>query len=387
METKDVNEYYGPLTAPQIIKCRNELKDIIIVPFFDKKAKGIGYNLSPSELIYSLRRRGLVPICHDSSGSYIKIRPHDTVLILSYEYLQVNNNICGTFHSRVRCSAKGMGSVSTTLDPGWKGMLLFSINNPTKKSVRLDIFEKSDGQIENSSLLTLVPSRIHTHDGSDLLTFHLDNPPMRADIWDELIDPPHRIRKNKEYQRFKAIIRRVIEFQPVESDTIRRIDKLIDLLMDLKCAFGVDNRLNEAKKILIHIQRMVSEEDGRLKEKINQVETAIKDEQDQEAVIELIDSVYRECQYIRMCDEVDQMHKFIHENIEAVWKKGWFSRVFFRWVYPNLGAILSSLILLFILLVFYFIPEINLVEIVSGIAISTIPTILSIIFNFIHNRK
>lgn len=388
MPNKDTDEYYGPLTAPWIIKCRDELKDIIIAPFSNKKAKGIGYNLSPSELIYSLRKKGLMPICHDSSGSYIKIRSHDTILILSYEYLQVNNNICGTFHSRVRGSAKGMGNVSTTLDPGWKGMLLFSINNPTKRSIRLDIFEKKDGQIENSSLLTLAPFRMRTGDDVDLLTFHLDNPPMRADIWDELIEPPHRFCKNREYQKFKGIIRKVIEFKPVENDTVKRINTLLDLLIDLKCTIVVDENFNESKKTLIHIQRMITEENKTLKEKIERLEKEVtKKRSERGIIIELIDSVIRECQYIRMCDEVNQLHKFIHENVESVWKRRRISQIFFQFIYPNLGAILSSFILLIILFGFYWIPGIEFLNSLSRVAISIIPTIVSIIFSFAHNKK
>ena len=132
-----MNKFSTMLTEPDIIECRKKHQGILIAPFDAKKAKGIGYNISPSDLIYSIKKGGPQKIIDCEEGSYTYINPNDTVLILSYEYIQSDSKIAGTFHSRVRNSAKGLGNVSTTLDPGWKGMLLVAINNPTKKRVKL----------------------------------------------------------------------------------------------------------------------------------------------------------------------------------------------------------------------------------------------------------
>ena len=48
----------GILTSKDIGKCRQDLKGIIIAPFDSQKCKGIGYNLSPTEFCYSVRKSG-----------------------------------------------------------------------------------------------------------------------------------------------------------------------------------------------------------------------------------------------------------------------------------------------------------------------------------------
>lgn len=123
----------GPLLAEDYRKARKEVSDIVIAPFDENKAKGVGYNLAASMLVYSVNKKRLVKVKENDREVYIEIAPHDTVLTLSHEYLVVDGDIAGTFHSKVRCSAMGLGNVSTTLDPNWRGKLLFSLNNPTKQ--------------------------------------------------------------------------------------------------------------------------------------------------------------------------------------------------------------------------------------------------------------
>lgn len=180
------------LTSFDIKQCRESLDDLVIAPFDKAQAKGIGYNIAASDLFYSLKKSMPLKICHDDSGSYAVINPNDTVLVLSYEYLKTNDFVAGTFHSKVRGAASGLGNVSTTLDPNWKGMLLISINNPTSSKIKVPITIKKDGKTERCSLLTLVPFRntCPPEKDGETWSFHLDNPPMRADIWSDLIDKP-----------------------------------------------------------------------------------------------------------------------------------------------------------------------------------------------------
>ena len=44
------------LTVQEIERCREQLSDLIIAPFDPAHAKGVGYNLSSSEMIYSITR-------------------------------------------------------------------------------------------------------------------------------------------------------------------------------------------------------------------------------------------------------------------------------------------------------------------------------------------
>ena len=57
------------LSSHDIKDCRRELKDILIAPFDESKCKGVGYNLSPSELCYSVNRRCPTPGPSHCSGS------------------------------------------------------------------------------------------------------------------------------------------------------------------------------------------------------------------------------------------------------------------------------------------------------------------------------
>jgi len=49
-------KFSAMLIAPDIIECRKNHQGILIAPFNDQKAKGIGYNISPSNLVYSIKK-------------------------------------------------------------------------------------------------------------------------------------------------------------------------------------------------------------------------------------------------------------------------------------------------------------------------------------------
>ena len=83
-------------TARELLVCRRELRDILIAPFSESRCKGIGYNISPSELCYSVKKKYLLQVHRTDQETYVLIPPHDTVLTLSYEYLQVSSGIDGS---------------------------------------------------------------------------------------------------------------------------------------------------------------------------------------------------------------------------------------------------------------------------------------------------
>ena len=198
-----VHEIYEPVhyTARELLACRRELRGILIAPFNKTKCKGLGYNISPSELCYSVKKKYLLQIYRTEQETYILIPPHDTVLTLSYEYLQVSAEVAGCFLSRLRPVTQGLGNISTTLDPCWKGMLLLAINNPSSKKVKLVLSRKKDDKMEPVAISTMVLWKTAPlADNSDgALTFRLDNPAMRTDIWAELIAEPYRFFRPQHY--------------------------------------------------------------------------------------------------------------------------------------------------------------------------------------------
>lgn len=140
-----------------------------IFPFEKKNLTGIGYNLSTTDFAFSINR-GILLTIHQKTTEvgimrYVIIPGNDTVLFFSKEYIEVDNTLAGTFHSKVSCVSQGLGHISTTLDPTWKGQLLISVNNPTASDIIFNL-DKSGGNIVT------------------LLLHHLDSPVTGDNIHD-----------------------------------------------------------------------------------------------------------------------------------------------------------------------------------------------------------
>lgn len=121
-----------------------------IFPFEKQNLTGIGYNISTTDFAFSINL-GILLTVHQKTVEngvmrYVVIPGNDTVLFFSKEYIEVDKTLAGTFHSKVSCVSQGLGHISTTLDPTWKGQLLISVNNPTSNDIVFDL-DKSGGNI------------------------------------------------------------------------------------------------------------------------------------------------------------------------------------------------------------------------------------------------
>ena len=156
-----------------------------IFPFESKNLTGIGYNLSTTDFAFSINQGILLTIHHkitdDGVERYVTIPANDTALFFSKEYIEIDHTLAGTFHSKVFRVSEGLGHISTTLDPTWKGQLLISINNPTSKGIKFDL-DKSGGNIM-TMLLHKLDSPVtgdNIHDNNkgrcELLIAHFANP-------------------------------------------------------------------------------------------------------------------------------------------------------------------------------------------------------------------
>lgn len=206
-------EKFGQLSNADIIY---ELKkqNVIITPLYSKtgdhsqgKIKGASFDISPSCLIMSVKRGRFVRIYSDISfckkgyrnpawhcascrkkaafpsgkqcteQKYIYISPRDTVLVLSKEYIQLPSNICGNVYSRVSTVSSGLGHISTTIDPLWRGALLIAISNPSSEPIKLVIEDETATSIP---LATVTLQYLNTQASSTgVPTSHL---PARVDI-------------------------------------------------------------------------------------------------------------------------------------------------------------------------------------------------------------
>lgn len=117
----------------------------------DKRLTPAGFNFSFTPFIVSLEDKNVIPIYENFfekktegyiSEVYFKLKSGDTALALTRESIWVNGSIAGTFHSKVRFVAEGFSHVSTTLDPGWQGQLLITVNNPNKEEKKVVIGKK-----------------------------------------------------------------------------------------------------------------------------------------------------------------------------------------------------------------------------------------------------
>lgn len=324
----------GPLLAEDYRKARKEVSDIVIAPFDENKAKGVGYNLAASMLVYSVNKKRLVKVKENDREVYIEIAPHDTVLTLSHEYLVVDGDIAGTFHSKVRCSAMGLGNVSTTLDPNWRGKLLFSLNNPTKRKIKLVIEEKNDGARKAVGLITMVLYRIAgKEEHITAKELHLDNPPMRTDIWQDLTERPSGIHAQA-YEEFQKIVQEITEFEAPKGERHAQLQKVIDTAIEVRQKILRGESIGAIRAATVPTEEALRSSgdielkekfdawNGKFNEKSEDGSYKIKDVAElakDDALKDMEDKLVQECHYLMLCEDVRLQEEFIQKRIERYW--------------------------------------------------------------------
>lgn len=171
-----------------------------ICPFRLDNLTPIGYNLSYSRFIVSIRKKTFAKIYHKNNEWFFFLKPAETVLILTRESIWVSKFIGGTFHSKVSLVTKGLGHVSTTLDPGWQGQLLVPMNNPTKEKVKVVIARDCNGVMKYETFITMV--LYWTAEAS--LNERMDNTSARIEILEEILE---KKKSSKDYEKLTEIIK------------------------------------------------------------------------------------------------------------------------------------------------------------------------------------
>jgi deoxycytidine triphosphate deaminase len=156
--------------------------EIAICPYDLENLTPVGYNLSFSRFIVSLPKKSFVKIQKKNNEWYFYLKPGETVLVLTRESLWVSRFIGGTFHSKVSMVTKGVGHISTTLDPGWQGQLLVPINNTTRQKIPIVIAKEENGVRKYSTFLTMVLFR------SENASFRkTDNKASRLELLEQIL--------------------------------------------------------------------------------------------------------------------------------------------------------------------------------------------------------
>ena len=188
------------LTDTDIVKLLG--KEIVIDPFDDNGLTSIGYDLSVGEFVYSLSRGLLTP---NDAGQYT-IKPGESILVLTKEFLWVSGQLGGTFHSKVSMVSQGYSHISTTLDPHWSGPLLIATSNRSTRKLSLQAGQK---------FVTIVFYRTPSP-----ATRPHQKPPARRDILFQLLSNPVD-KTNKEFlDNQQQLIEKVEQtLQDIESQT------------------------------------------------------------------------------------------------------------------------------------------------------------------------
>ena len=384
----------GKLSSEDIKNCRKELRDIVIAPFNAEHAKGVGYNFSLSEMIYSTRKKQLVTIHHSDNSTFFYIAPHDTVLALSYEYLKMSENISGDLHSRVRPSAQGIGNISTTVDPGWKGMLLFSLNNPTKRKIKIILASNKNGQLEPNPIVTLTTFRTK-HDYTKYnVDLGLDNPPMRMDIWKETSEKPYRFWRNKKYEEFCRLVDYLSDNVYKPSETIYWTKSLSEDLKELKISIQAEKSSEKIRTALIKISSY-KDLPKDVKEKVYHITEVLVDKKKNNNIciycscrdyLHKIDLLDKEIQYQKLCDQVSQIHAEIDKHVPHRWKNMFLANLghFFR---KNAFVILATIISATLLVYGFVKPSDSLNANLINLFAAIVPLITSIIASIFDSIK
>ena len=216
----------GLMSDKDIIEAINN-HEMVITPFTDIndiRLTPSGFNFSFSRFIVSLNKKRFYEIYERDNNLYFQIETGDTALMLTHESIWVSNKIGGTFHSKVSYVAIGLGNVSTTLDPGWQGRLLISINNPNKKPIEILIGTRINEAIKYESFITLYLYKLATPSDKECL-----NKDSR------LTDINKILLKGKRYKAQQKIISVIAEMINYMDSRIRLdLNKSCDIENDIK---------------------------------------------------------------------------------------------------------------------------------------------------------
>ncbi|TFH63498.1 dCTP deaminase domain-containing protein [Peribacillus frigoritolerans] len=111
-------------------------KNICVHPLKLDNIKGSSINLTASKMAWRVSDSESAVV-----DNVITVPPNDTVCIYTEEAIWVSRRIGGTYHPRVSLVSKGLGHISTTLDPAWAGVSLVAVNNPTKDDIEIRVGE------------------------------------------------------------------------------------------------------------------------------------------------------------------------------------------------------------------------------------------------------
>ena len=214
-----------------------------------KRLTPSGFNFSFTEFIVSVNQMEPFTIMerpHEEKPNttilYFSLPAGDTALALTRESIWVSGSIGGTFHSKVSYAAQGLGQISTTLDPGWQGQLLISMNNPNVHNIDVVIGEREQGgSVDYKSFITLCLFRLINR-----ATYKSDNTYARLELIEKVLQ------KNESNEKKIQTLLGKISALKTEVETLRIIKNL-----NLSCDNASQKELLDFRDIHDNILRML----------------------------------------------------------------------------------------------------------------------------------
>lgn len=142
---RSLNAKAGQLSKTDIIKELNEDKGISIYSCvdFSRNIHAASFDITPTIVCMSVKSGMLQTVYVKNSPTvnsyYVFVKPHDTLLIVSNEFISLSNYISGYVTSRVSNVVNGFGHICTTIDPNWRGALLIALSNPSNRTIKIDV--------------------------------------------------------------------------------------------------------------------------------------------------------------------------------------------------------------------------------------------------------
>jgi len=126
----------GVIFMLSIVDIKKELgKNIYLYPICSDSIRGSSIDLHASAFAWSLKTKKSI---YDGN-KYIVIPANDTALIYTEEAMHVTNKIGGMYHSKVSLVSKGLGHISTALDPQYVGNSIIALHNHTENDYQLPV--------------------------------------------------------------------------------------------------------------------------------------------------------------------------------------------------------------------------------------------------------
>lgn len=190
---------YGQLSRTDIL----HEKGLEIYPRNEECLKSASYDITPTMVALSSKLGMLEPVYRKKGNQiaddyYIIVKPKDTVLIISREFIKMPENIAGNVTSRVSNVVKGFGHISTTIDPNWNGAILIALSNPTNIPLKINV-----GNRETNPLATVTFNYLNSK--CDKNDNEITQKSMRVDLLNEI--------NYKERHGIKSVFRKIIHFK------------------------------------------------------------------------------------------------------------------------------------------------------------------------------